>query len=226
MIDPRLVVRFLNRTDIKLSFEEFLLLWTIKALGEESPANRKELEAEIQKYYSSNTSFLIDKTTSIKYDWNAMIKNLTEKGFLRDFREDQNSAIDLKKFAISESFYEKAWNSDKEEVWERLQQFVYDNCGEGIKLENKTISYFFVNQSDPVINSPEKLKNYFWINICQEGSLHHIEKFFVYFAHYLRENELSMKISNFFINYHEGTLKKEIETSMNKETKGSYFKSL
>lgn len=225
MIDHKNLLRFLTKQGVGISVEEFLFLLCVRLHTEDVAGDFEETKSYIQKYYSQNTFYGPSDNSTAGVSWSALIDKLVAQGFLTDFRKDK-TLVSFTQLRVTELFMNKIWTNDKEAKWELLQNIIYDKCGTGMQLPNgKTLGYFFINQGDPVINTPEKLKDYFWVNICNNGSQFEIERFFHDLETYLEQNELQMKVSNFLINYHSGTLRKEIEQSReDKNKKGSMFK--
>lgn len=229
MIDFKQVLRFCTKPTVKISIEEFLFLWVVRAHHDLSPVDKKEIISYINLYFSQNVFYGRDQFVGEEkkiMTWNVMIEKLVRQEYLTDSRTEKLN-IDLKKFRVTELFSKQIWFYEKEEACNRLYDLIQDNCGPNFQIGDSTpISYFYVNQRDNTINSIETLNNYFWKNICKEGSSWETEEFFVLLEFYLKKNNLAMKVSNLLINYHEGTLKREIIQMRDKEDNYSKYKRL
>lgn len=228
MINYKHILRFLTKEGVGISIEEFLFLLCVRLHHEEPAADWPEVRNYIHTYYAQNKHYgkdILPQDQALATSWGKMIDKLVLQGYLVDYRKDKD-IVSFTQLAVTETFTDKIWTNDREAVWKRLTEFVFENCGTAMMLPTgKQLGYFFVNQGDPIINNPEKLKDYFWCNICNYGTKFEIEQFFHDFEIYLQHNKLQMKISNFLINYHAGTLKSEIHMVKNKAAEvGSIFK--
>lgn len=225
MINFKEVLRFLTKDSVDITIEEFLFLWVVRAHKEEKQVDKKEIMGQINLYYQKNIFYGKKEYASVEQNatgWNLMIDKLVKQGYLLDYR-DNKKLIEPSKLIVTELFSDKIWFNKKEETWERLFEFINEKCGLFLQIEGvDKISFFYVNQRDPIINSFEGLKDYFWKKICKEGDNYCTEKFFADFESYLSFRNLDMKLSNFLINYHAGTLEKEIQIMVKKsEERGS-----
>lgn len=231
MIDHKNLLRFLTKEQVQISVEEFLFLYTVRFYTEKTVANWQELDLYIKTYYLQNTFYGQKEFPGekVKMNYNLMVEKLEKQGYLVDYRTNK-SKLSFDKFKISPEFSDMIWTDRKDEEWQSLQDFIEAECGSlTFTLPNGTsIGYFAVNQKDYTINSMERLKNYYWDNICQGGNKFAIGEFRANLLAYIEYNDgLKWKMSNFFINYHEGTLKQEIESQRAKrDDDSSIYKRL
>ena len=219
MLDLNNILRFLTKKGVNISIEEFLFLSIVRVVSNEDAQIEGNTTLKVIKlYYEKNTFYgrdLYKKEDSKINDWNVLIEKLVKQEFLLDYRKNKNE-FNIEELQITENFKSLIFKDNKEEVWDDFYDIIVNNLGTTLYVKDTPISYFSISSSDKSsVKNVSELKDYFWKNICKGGDLYEIEKFFYHVEFTINHKKgIYMKVVNFLMNYHEGTLKKEIENDI------------
>ena len=221
MLDLKQIIRFLTKNKVKISIEEFLFLNVIRIASVEDAKPESETLELIKLYYEQNTFYgrdLYNKDEAKVVGWNLLIEKLTKQGFLTDYRKDKKQ-FNLSELEVTETFKSLIWKDDKMEVWNDFHSFIMEKVGPILMVGDFSVSYFNISSADKYtsIKSGTDMIDYFWKNICRNGDLFAIERFFHHIEFWIDRNGLNEKIVNFLLNYHDGTRRKEIEYAIEHE---------
>lgn len=219
MIDVNQILRFLTKDSVSISIEEFLFLSVVRIYSiEEAKPDSLTLEY-IKLYYAQNVFYGRDlyKNEESKFnDWNLLIEKLVKQEYLLDYRKNK-TLFNINELEVTDKFSNLIWKNDKMEVWNGFVELVENSVGLSFTIEGTTVSYFGISSVDKSskIKNHSDMVDYFWKNICKNGNVYEIEKFYHHVEYYMdKYRSLNKKVINFLLDYHEGTLKREIERMM------------
>lgn len=213
MINHKHLLRFLTKKEISISVEEYLFLLTVRYKNEGFASDWEEVSQYANLYYNKNVFYgrdLYPKEEAKRMEWNILIDKLVKQNYLLDYRKEKD-IIDWEFLKTTEEFNSKIWCNDKQQKWDEIVDLVYDRVGSGFVLPNGThLNYFLVTKSD-VVDSYEKMIDYWWTEICLGGMIYSIEEFRHHLEKYIDKNStIPMKFITFLVNYKNGVIKKEI----------------
>jgi hypothetical protein len=232
MINYKHILRFLSKPSIKLSIEEYLFLLTVKFQDEEKiREDYQEIVLYAELYYEQNCFYGTEffKGREVKFiHWNMLIDKLVQQEYLVDYRteEEKEKVVNnlWDKLEVTELFKNKIWSNEKDKCWEEVVNLVTTRVGSKLQLPNgSSQDYFSISNADFVKNL-EQLKNYWWVEICNNGDNFSIHQFMDHLDYYIDVHGLQMKFVTFISNYVKGIFKTRIIKEMEEAPENSQYK--
>ena len=192
MIDLSNLLRILTKESVQVSVEEFVFLNIVRInTVEDSYDKNSDLLKYIDAYFTSNNFYgkgLYPEGEEKVVGWNLMIDKLVKQGYLLDYRKDKKLFY-IKELIVTEKFSKEIWEDDKDKIWDEFHTVVLSKVGGSFDVDGNSIQYFSISNADKVngMKNYAGMVNYFWNNICKNGDMFYIGRFFSHMEFFLEK---------------------------------------
>ena len=191
---------------LNLQAEEIFFLYGLYVRNE-NPED-KEFKALFSNYFVNFQFYNSKSDNPVPIMWLNMIERLTNEGYIENFNTKKDDSLNLSMLRVTDKFLNllvltegsSYWFDNYLDLWRQYSP-KHPELGYPYVIGTNYVSVFLPDKTNDKVNTIEKIENYFWKELCQNGQKYCTGELFAFTEKYLQTTGANTKISTFLLNY-------------------------